>query len=524
MVKSFVDRKHGRAKVEYPHPDLEPILKDTYGTIVYQEQIMQVAQTLAGYSLGQADLLRRAMGKKKADVMAQERDGFVQGAVANGVDETVANQLFDTMSEFAAYCFNRSHSAAYAMVAFQTAYLKVHYPVEYLCALLSSVSSDLDKIRLYMQTARRMGIAILPPDVNASGLNFSPDYSGTPWAIRFGLASIKNVGVGVVESLIAARKEKPFATLEDFCQRVDPKLLNKKTLESLISCGALASFGYPRRQLLANIDEMTQYSQRVQQQKALGQVSLFSLLGDDASSAYGALLLSGPAEEFPDGEIQTMEKTLLGFYVTSHPLDAYRASLPLLMSHTLAELKDLEEDAEVIVGGLIAVATQKTTKTNRLMLVGQLEDLSSQVEFVAFHQTLERVGALLTEGQAILFSAKVQFRGDDADTVSLIVQHAQPLREVQPLEIPFAQPPRYEDLAALGRILAEHRPPRTENGNSGGVNSYRRSQAAGEVTSFGMPVILRFGDGTRIRTGPAFWVASDKRALLLGRLGQSPPC
>jgi DNA polymerase-3 subunit alpha len=205
MAKNFVDRKHGREAISYPHPSLQGILEPTYGTIVYQEQIMQIAQVLAGYSLGRADLLRRAMGKKNAEVMEKERDGFVQGCVANNVDATLANDLFNVMSEFAAYCFNRSHSAAYAFIAYQTAYLKCHYPVEYLSALLSSVRDSLDKIQHYILTGRKMGIAVLAPSVESSDVDFTPSLDAQ--AIRFGLASVKGVGVGVVEAIV---KKPPF--------------------------------------------------------------------------------------------------------------------------------------------------------------------------------------------------------------------------------------------------------------------------------------------------------------------------
>jgi DNA polymerase III subunit alpha len=586
MVKSFVDRKHGREKVDFPHPDLEPILKDTYGTIVYQEQIMQIAQALAGYSLGQADLLRRAMGKKKADVMEKEREGFVNGSVARGVDADLANSLFSTMSEFAAYCFNRSHSAAYAMVAYQTAYLKAHYPVEYLSALLSSVSSDLDKIQLYIQTARRMGIKTLPPDVTVSGLHFTPDrgrklsqpsplpspfkekvprerrmrslnpVSATspavyarhpllkrrgellkkrsykkaedapPGNIRFGLASIKNVGQGVVENLIAARAEKPFASLEDFCKRVDPKSLNRKTLESLISCGALSSFGYSRKQLLANVEELARFASRSHEQAASGQASLFDLLGggDNANEpSFGGLLLSGPTDEFSDDEIQKMEKDLLGFYVSSHPLDAIAETLPLIVTHTIMGLKDAPEDTEVLVGGLISGLQKKVTKTNRPLWIANLEDMTGSVEFVLFSDAVERLGDTVAEGARVLIAGKVQFRGDNNDTPSLIVNGASLFNSVELLTLTFTSVPRFEDLAALGRLLAENRTKPTAPAKQGGNSPFRRRGGDGESVLLAggvvpSPVIVGFPDGTRIQTAPKFWVEPTKRAGILDAL------
>jgi DNA polymerase-3 subunit alpha len=486
MVKQFVDRKHGRARVEYQHPDLEPILKDTYGTIVYQEQIMQIAQSLAGYSLGQADLLRRAMGKKKADVMEKEREGFIKGAIAHNVDERVANELFDAMTEFAAYCFNRSHSAAYALIAYQTAWLKTHYPVEYLSALLSSVRNDLDKVQHYMLTARRMGIAILPPDVTKSGANFTPDLSNNQQAIRFGLATIKNVGLSVVESIIAEREQSPFDGLEDFFSRMDSKVLNRKTLESLVQAGALDCFGQPRKRLFNNIDNLVDFAQQAQNQRETGQVSLFSMLGGGDASAnesrVDGLQLYGPTDEYPETELQQMEKILLGFYVSSHPLNSVIDTLPLMVSHTVRELAEAHDGAEVVVGGLVGSLARKMSKSNRALLVGQLEDLTGSVEFVVFGNNVDKFEELVAEGQKIIVEAKLQFRGDDS--FSLVLNNVRPMGTVAPLQIQFEQVPRYEDVAFIRSVLAGHK------GNN--------------------PVILSFADGTKIKTGPQFWVNGNR--------------
>ncbi|WP_373532833.1 DNA polymerase III subunit alpha [Vampirovibrio sp.] len=487
MVKQFVDRKHGRAQVEYKHPALEPLLKDTYGTIVYQEQIMQIAQSLAGYSLGQADLLRRAMGKKKADIMEQERAGFLAGCEKNSVDLTIANELFDTMSEFAAYCFNRSHSAAYALVAYQTAYLKAHYPVEYLSALLSSVSNDLEKVQFYILACRKMGLKILPPDINKSGQNFTPDGDK---AIRFGMATIKNVGVGVVENIIQARTEKPFASLEDFCERVDPKALNRKTLESLINSGAFTEFGASRKQLFQNVETLTNYAARFQERKITGQASLFSLLGggDDAESSFGGLILSGDPGEYSDEEIQQFEKELLGFYVSSHPLDSLLDKLPMMTSHTIAELKDFPDGVDVVIGGLISSLQKKITKTNRPIWIGKLEDFSSETEFVMFSDAIEKVGERVAEGKKVLIQGRLQFRGDNGDQYSIILNEVHPVDEVQPLHLFFESAPKWEILQTISTILVRNR----------GFNS----------------VILNFTDGTRIKAGTKFWINNGNRQLV----------
>lgn len=489
MVKQFVDRKHGRAQVEYKHPALEPLLKDTYGTIVYQEQIMQIAQALAGYSLGQADLLRRAMGKKKAEIMEKEREGFLAGCVKNTVDPTLANELFDTMSEFAAYCFNRSHSAAYAMVAYQTAYLKAHYPVEYLSALLSSVRNDLEKIQYYILTARKMGLKVLPPDVTKSGLEFTPDGKE---GIRFGLASIKNVGVGAVECILKAREEKPFASLEDFCERIDPKVLNRKTLESLINSGAFSKWEVSRKQLFSNLDALTGFSAKCQERKVTGQVNLFAALGggdDGQASSFGGLILTGDPGEYSDEEIQQAEKELLGFYVSSHPLDCLMETLPMMTSHTISELKNMPDGVDVVVGGLVSSLQKKITKTNRPIWIGKIEDFTGETEFVMFSDAIQKLQSgemenLVAEGSKVLINGRLQFRGDNGETFSLILNEVRPVNEVQMMNIYLEQIPKWEEIAFIGQVLAQNR----------GFN----------------PVILNFKDGTRIKTGTKFWVNGNR--------------
>ncbi|MEB3286902.1 MAG: DNA polymerase III subunit alpha [Vampirovibrionales bacterium] len=503
MVKQFVDRKHGRALVQYPHPALEPILKDTYGTIVYQEQIMQIAQSLAGYTLGQADLLRRAMGKKKAEVMEKERDGFIKGSTANGVPAALANQLFDTMSEFAAYCFNRSHSAAYALVAYQTAFLKAHYPVEYLSALLSSVK-DLDKIMYYILTARKLGIPILSPNINKSGLEFTPDGN----AIRFGMASVKNVGSGVVESILNARRDeadsensKPFSSIEDFLNRVDSKVLNRKTLESLILCGAFdnvfESKNTSRKQLFANVDNLIHFASQAKDRKETGQASLFGLLeAQPGESEFGGLILSGPADEFTDEEIQAYEKQLLGFYVSSHPLDKLVETLPMLVTHNIAELKDTADATEVLIGGLVSGLAKKMTKKNKPIWIGTIEDFTGGVEFVMFSESIERLCAndpeRISDGKKLILSGKLQFRGDESERYSVILNDAYPIELIRPLNLAFDTAPRYEDIAYLGKILVQH------NGQ--------------------MPVIISFKDGTRIKTGKKFWVNPNSTETIKAQL------
>ena len=331
MVGDFVQRKHGKQRIEYQHPSLEPILKDTYGTIVYQEQIMQIAQSLAGYTLGQADILRRAMGKKKPEEMEKQKELFLTGAVKNGVDQKLAEQLFETMTEFAAYCFNRSHSAAYALLAYQTAYLKAHYPVEYMSALLSSVSSNQDKIQLYIAECQKMGINVLPPDINKSKAEFTPDGN----SIRFGLCSLKNVGSGVVEEIIKKREKEEYKSFYDFCTKVDLKQFNKRTLESLIKSGAFSQIEKSRKQLMENLDSAINTANKESETKASGQMTLFSAMSIQSAPMFQ---LKGSDEEYSDSEIQSFEKAYLGFYVTSHRFRHTR-QLPFLTTHNISDLK-----------------------------------------------------------------------------------------------------------------------------------------------------------------------------------------
>jgi DNA polymerase III subunit alpha len=478
MAKDFVERKHGRQEVSYPHESLKEILEPTYGTIVYQEQIMQIAQVLAGYSLGRADLLRRAMGKKKADVMEKEREGFVAGCVENNVDAALANGLFDTMSEFAAYCFNRSHSAAYAFIAYQTAYLKCHYPIEYLSALLSSVRDNLDKIQHYIITCRRMGIAILPPSVETSLLNFTPDKSGE--SIRFGLASIKGVGVGVVENIINTRKEQPFETLEDFLKRVNTKVLNRKTMEALIQAGALECFGYSRKHLMHNLESLFSYADTCAHQAETGQASLFDLLADTDDSMSGLMLQGDSNDEYSDDVIQKSEKDLLGFYVSSHPLDSVRDTLPLMTTHSVLELPRLADGTTVRIGGLLSKVEHRMSRKNKPLIIGKVEDFTGEQEFVVFGRTVEEVRPTLIEGEKVILKAKVSYRGDDGEQFSLIINEALPVERCQPFEIEFKSPPTYEETAFIAKVLRE---------NHGDL-----------------PTIFRFPGGVRLKAGANFWV------------------
>lgn len=496
MVKDFVLRKHGKQKIEYDHPLLEDILKDTYGTIVYQEQIMQIAQKLGGYTLGQADILRKAMGKKKADEMAKQRDIFVDGCSVNGIDPDLARDLFDKMAKFASYCFNRSHSAAYAFLAYQTAYLKAHYPVEYMAALLSSVRDKQEKIQLYIGECQKMGIEVLPPDINTSGIDFTPVKN----SIRFGLASVKNVGVGVVEAIIKGREESPYESFYDFCSKVESSCLNSRTLESLIKCGAFSGIEKSRKQLLENVDSVKQSVEKEKSRKASGQISLFNLFeSTEEDSAHNTLFqLSGDSSEFSDAEIQAFEKELLGFYVTSHPLSSIKKYLPIITTHKIADLKELPEDTFVAIAGLVTSMRLITTKTNKLMKIGTLEDMSGNVEIVTYNETLNKIGELLNEDAKLIIKGKTKSRGDEEVNINIIVDEVRDINEAKLFNIEFSPDAAYEDIIELRNIMV----------------NYKGSD----------PVIMNIknnDDSLKMTTDSRFWVngSEELSGVIKGRLG-----
>lgn len=455
MVSDFVDRKHGRQKIEYAHPLLEPILKDTYGTIVYQEQIMQIFQTLADYSLGQADNVRRMMGKKQIEKMAEQKGLFVERSAAHGMSEKGATELFEQIEKFAAYCFNRSHSAAYAFVSYQTAYLKAHYPVEYMSALLSSVSNDQEKTQMYIAECQKMGIKVLAPDVNKSNAAFTPDDGN----IRFGLASIKNVGEGVIELIEKERvtPEGEFKSLYDFCTRIDAKSLNTRTLESLIKSGAFVNIEKSRKQLIENLESLMASAKRQNEAKVLGQASLFAGMTTSTGVDLDTYTLTGSDEEFDDKQIQAFEKEFLGFYVTSHPLSSIMDKLPFLTTHSIAELKDMAHDKPVTICGLLTQIRQIPTKKDptKFLKAGVIEDLSGKVEFVAFHKTLINYNSLIESERKVIISGKVQKK--DEDQLNIIVESVRAVdnSNIVTLSINCEMP--FEELVALKDMLARFR-------------------------------------------------------------------
>lgn len=481
MVDDFVDRKHGVKEVTYPHPLLEPILKDTYGTIVYQEQIMQVFQTLADYTLGQADMVRRMMGKKKKDQMREQKEKFIELASKNhGMKPEDATTLFDQIEKFAEYCFNRSHSAAYAFVAYQTAYLKCHYPVEYMSALLSSVADDKDKTQIYIEEALRCGIKVLPPDINKSYLEYTPDGKN----IRFGLAAIKQVGEAVVEAIIKEREENgDFTSIFDFCKRVDAKYVNKKSLEGLIKSGAFSEIEKSRKQLFDNIENILDVTSKEAKDRAMGQVSLFSS-AENLEFADVQYQLFGTDEEFTDREIQQLEKEFLGFYVTSHPLFSIRDKMQFLVTHRISELNNVDEDDLVTICGLVTATRQIPTKKDpsKFMRFVTIEDLTGKVDCVCFHKKLLEYADILQQDNRIVVTGRLQHRGENQ--LSVVIETVKSIDNSNIMTVSLNDEMQYEELFGLKNLLAKY------HGDD--------------------PVMIKLpendGYNTKIVTSPIFWV------------------
>ncbi len=454
MVDDFVERKHGRQAITYAHPRLEPILKDTYGTMVYQEQIMQIFQVMADYSLGQADQVRRMMGHKDPVAMAAQKGKLVEGSAKYGMKKEDAEDLFEKIENFAQYCFNRAHSSAYAFVAYQTAYLKCHYPVEYLSALLSSVAGDQDKTQAYIEEALKYGIKVLPPDINKSYLEYAPDGHN----IRFGLASIKQVGEGVIEEIIKEREDNgEFKSIYDYIKRLDTKCSNKKTLEGLIKAGAFASIEKSRKQLWDNIEYITSTASKESKAKESGQGSLFDMLSDTAEIDDAKFKLAGSDEEYDARTLQNFEKEFLGFYVTSHPLSTIRDKLPFLMTHKISEIPELPNDKIVTICGLVTTMRQIPTKKDPTKFIRFLtiEDLSGKIEVIAFNGKIAEYGDFLQNEQRVIISGKVNRRSDD-EPPSIIVETVKTVDNSNIFTITLLDDFKFEEVVLLKNILCQH--------------------------------------------------------------------
>jgi len=409
MVDDFIKRKHGAKKIEYLHPLLEPILKSTYGVILYQEQVMQIASQLANFTLGQADMLRRAMGKKKPEIIANLKSEFAEGAQKNGISKAVSDSIFELIEYFAGYGFNKSHSAAYGLLSYQTAFLKCHYPKEFMAETLNSYIDNNDKLRFYIEETRKMGIAVLPPDINESGLGFTVTHEG----IRFGLGAIKGVGMQPVVNIVETRHDKKFESFQDFLYRIDLSTgINKRLLTNLINSGAFLSIHPERKALLSICEEAFSMAQAIQKSKNSNQISLFDMIENNHISAYDVLTIPN-IEEYGKDEILAFEKELLGVYVSGHPLEDYLSELKTQTSHTLETLTEKLHNKKVIVGGLLRQVKYQTTKKGDMMATCQLEDLSHTIDMLVFPKNLQKLQPSLSDGSIVLIEGRYSEQDDD---------------------------------------------------------------------------------------------------------------
>jgi DNA polymerase-3 subunit alpha len=416
MHLEYADRKNGRSPVEYLHPDLEEILDDTFGIMVYQEQVMQVAQKMAGFSMIEADALRKAMGKKIPSVMKEQEEKFVSGCIANGHPRELGEELFGFIVHFAGYGFNKSHSAAYGLVAYQTAWLKAHYPAEYMAALLTASKRDKDRTAIYLHECRTMGLRVLVPDVNRS----ESDFAAVDGEITFGLSAVRNVGEAVVDHIVTEReKNGPYDSFQDFVNRVDLSVLNKRTVESLIKAGAFDSLGHTRRGLLERSIDYLDATVSRRRAEDMGQYSLFG--GGD--SAVAEVPIEIPASTWDKRTRLVFEKEMLGLYVSDHPLFGVEKALETICSTTIPGLWDQQDKAQATIGGIVGGITRRYTKAGAPMLFFTMEDLQGSTEVVCFPKTVEEYGPFVREDAILVVKGRVDHRGDDVKFI------AQELRE-----------------------------------------------------------------------------------------------
>ena len=408
MIDDFIGRRHGKVTIEYEVPALEEILKETYGVIVYQEQVMQIASKLGGFSLGEADLLRRAMGKKKKQVMKAQKMKFLAGCKINEIQPVKAKRIFALMEQFAGYGFNKSHSTAYALLAYQTAYLKAHYPVQFMAALLTSEMSSTDKIVKHLEDCKEMGLAVLPPDINESQLHFV----GSSGDIKFGLAAIRNVGESAIGSVLLCREKiGRFSSFYEFCDKVDLRAVNKRVVESLIKAGAFDSLGYHRKSLMEILDRAFEQGQKAERDRRSGQKGLFP--GVDHSSGEGGEDVPDTGE-WPDRQKWALERETLGYYVTGHPLQKYQAELRKFSQYSVADMGEETSGKEIAIGGMITGFRKRVNKRGDTWAMFQLEDLSGAVTALAWADIYKRYNDLLQDDVPVLLRGRceVSARGD----------------------------------------------------------------------------------------------------------------
>jgi DNA polymerase-3 subunit alpha len=435
MKPEFISRKQGKTKISYELPQLEKILKETYGVILYQEQVMQIAGAIGGYTMTEADTLRKVMGKKMVSAMEKEKPKFLEGAKKQKINESKARTIWEQMETFAEYGFNKSHSTAYAIIAYQTAYLKAHYPAEFMAALLTSEKDNRDKIIKYMNACKEMGINILPPDLNESQRDFS--ISGEN--IRFGLAAIKNVGIAAIDSIISERQDGKFTSLVDFLGRVDLRKVNKRVIESLIKCGAFDSLGYKRSQLMQHYEEAIDEAQRNQKEKLSSQSSFFEQFdSSDSSGENGAKSYQIPDDvpEWDHKKLLSIERETLGFYITGHPLLRFADRLKLVTNADSSNLSTKRDKDTVIIAGVVSNITEKPTKRKDIMCYITLEDLQGSVNIIFFADTYQKYYALLHEEEPIVIKGTIDIGGGD-ETPKIIALETASLSKA--LENPYKQ-------------------------------------------------------------------------------------
>jgi DNA polymerase-3 subunit alpha len=450
MVDDFINRKHGKTNVSFELPQLQDILQETYGVILYQEQVMQIANRLASFSLGEADILRRAMGKKKKEEMAAQRAKFLNGCAKNKIPEKKAERIFNLMEEFAGYGFNKSHSCAYALLAFQTAYMKAHYPVEFMAALLTSETGNAEKAVKYINEARGMSISILPPDVNESDLYFTPIGE----SIRFGLAAIKNVGENTARAIRESRiAQGPFKALYDFCERIEPRFLNKRVFESLIKSGAMDSLG-PREAMLASVDEALTTLQRASRTRESGQHGLFGTAAATAAAPFELI----DAPQWSEEQRLANEYAMLGFYVSGHPLEKYASRLAEWRVVSLDQVEGERNGKEITVAVLIVGVRPMRSKKGARWAIFTIQDMTGVQELLAFPESFARGETTLKPGSALLLKVRVQI--EEAGT-RLSLQEARRIEDVverattQELRVRLdVQSLNHETLDRLERLFA----------------------------------------------------------------------
>ncbi|MFP4391680.1 MAG: DNA polymerase III subunit alpha [Desulfohalobiaceae bacterium] len=454
MVTDFVQRKHGKVEVRYPHPKLEPILKETHGVILYQEQVMRIASELANYSLGDGDILRRAMGKKDQSVMAKQRNKFLRGALENGVSEDEANYIFDLIEKFAGYGFNKSHSAAYALISYQTAHLKTHFPKEFMAALITSEVNNTDKVISHINACREMGIPVLKPDINRSKSTFSVDKNG----ILFGLSGIKNVGQGAIQEILKQRdKAGPFHSLYDLCQRITLSKVSKRVLESLIKSGAMDCLGTTRAALLQSLDQVVDRAHKKKKSKQSGQLSLLSMVQAESCAqlpdqgGVGLDIPEAETQEFAEEDRLRQEKETLGFFLSSHPLLRYKAQLEMLGVQNLQDCQEASPDVRFQLAFLITAHKEISTRKGQKMAFCQVEDLTATAELVLFPDHYSSIKEQLELDQPLLCKARLssqenkQSEEASSGQIKLVAESIQPLEQA---EVDSSQPCEVEMTAS----------------------------------------------------------------------------